>query len=57
MRLPNIFEEEMLCTITGGVEACAEDPDIKKNITSSFIQTEHLRACIHVVTTAPCTKQ
>lgn len=36
MRLPNIFEEEMLCTITGGVEACAEDPDIKKNITSSF---------------------
>lgn len=56
MRLPNIFEEEMLCTITGGVEACAEDPDIKK-ISQAHSQTEHLRACIHVVTTAPCTKQ
>lgn len=29
MRLPNIFEGEMLRSVRGAVEACAEDPNIK----------------------------
>lgn len=48
MRLPNIFEEEMLCTITGGVEACAEDPDIKKKISQAHSYKRNI--CGHAST-------